>query len=68
MDSRTRSDNAGVLRASAYDGDSCICRKAGESTEDCPWRCDRATPQQEARFAELVSRARENQQVRSVRS
>ena len=46
--------NVGSVVASAYDGDSCLCRKAGQSTEDCPWGCDRATPEQEAEFDGLV--------------
>ena len=39
--------------------DPCLCRKAGESTEDCPWGCDRATPQELAAF---------DQRIRSMRS
>lgn len=41
MDSSTPSD----IRSGAVPGtqfDPCLCKRAGESGEDCPWHCGRA--------------------------
>lgn len=37
--------NERITRFSQAETDPCTCRKAGESTEDCPWKCPAYRPE-----------------------
>jgi hypothetical protein len=56
----SRSDHSTHNRANVHARtDNCPCRKAGETTEDCPWRCDRPTQAQEATLSAIARKYRQ---------